>query len=176
MDIWHAAKSATKGTAYQKNPMAQNLLDRRIKEKLEELQKSIEANAPAHIKKLGKILRRRSVFSLRRFLVDNGYAGKIGLADLPLFMDYLITQRIDMKDMHDEARSRLRIQTLLNQPKEAKTSDYVKYIEESIEPMYCKNCQWFMEPPPGEEESCIKAGGSKGCDEPCYGFTKKRLP
>ena len=155
--------------------MALNLLDPQIKEKLEELQKSIIAQAPDHIKKLGKILRRRSVFYLRRFLVEHGYAGKVVLSDLPLFMDYLITQRIDLKDMHEEARIRLRIKTLLNQPPEAKTDDYKKYVEESIEPVNCRNCQWFTEAPPGEEKGCVQLGGAKGSDEPCYGFTKKRL-
>lgn len=152
-----------------------DFLDPQVKEKLEELQKSIVAQAPVHIKKLGKILRRRSIFSLHRFLVEHGYAGKIPTRDLPVFMDYLITQRIDLKDMHEEARSRLRIRTLLDQPPEAKTGDYVEYVEQGAKYVHCRDCEWFVKAPPGEEKSCVQLGGTKGCDEPCYGFTKKRL-
>lgn len=152
-----------------------NLLDPQIEKKLKELQNSILAQAPAHIKKLGKILRRRSIFSLHRFLVEHGYSGKILPRDLPVFMDYLITQRIDLKDMHEEARVRLRNRTLVGQPPEAKTDDYKKYVEEGSKYVYCRDCEWFVKAPPDEEKSCVQLGGTKGIDEPCYGFTKKRL-
>lgn len=152
-----------------------DLLDPQIEEKLKAFQESLLAQAPAHIRKLGKILRRKSIFSLHKFLVEHGYAGRVPAGDLPYFMDYLITQRIDLKDMHEEARRRLRVRTLLDQPKDAKTGDYMKYVEESGEPAHCRDCQWFMQAPPGEEKSCVQLGSSKGGDEPCYGFTKKRL-
>ncbi|NIR17910.1 MAG: hypothetical protein GWN86_30030 [Desulfobacterales bacterium] len=89
-------------------------------------------------------------------------------------MDYLITQRIDLKDMHEEARKRLRSKTLEGQSPDVKTADYMKYVE-GQKAFRCRDCQWFMQPPPDEEKSCVQLGSSKGCDEPCYGFIKKIL-
>lgn len=152
-----------------------DLLDPQIEKKLKDFQEALLAQAPEHVKKLGKILRRRSLFSLRKFLVEHGHAGKIPTSQLPFFMDYLIVQRIDLKDMHDEARQRLRDRTLDGQPFDVKTADYVKYVEEQDPPFRCRDCQWFMQPPPDEEKSCVQLGSSKGSDYPCYGFTKKRL-
>lgn len=146
-----------------------------IEEKIKAFQEGLLAQAPKHLKKLGKILRRRSIFSMHKFLVDHGYAGKVLASDLPLFMDYLITQRIDLKDMHDEARERLRERTLMDQPPESKTIDYKRYVESGSNPIHCRDCQWFMNSPSNEEKSCVQLGGAKGCDEPCYGFTRKRL-
>lgn len=151
------------------------MLDPDIEKKIKAFQDQLLAQSPSHIKKLGKILRRRSLFSLHKFLVEHGYAGKVPAGDLTFFMDYLITQRIDLKDMHEAAREELRKRTLRDQPPEAKTADYRKYVEQSTEPAHCRDCQWFMQAPPGEKKSCVQLGSAKGCDEPCYGFTKKRL-
>ena len=153
-----------------------DLLDPQIEEKLKELQASLLAQAPEHVRKLGKILRRRSLFSLRKFLVEHGYAGRVPAKDMMFFMDYLILQRIDLKDMHEDARKRLRAKTLEGQSPDVKTADYVKYVDGMEGVVHCRNCQWFMQAPPDESESCVQMGKAKGADDPCYGFTKKKVP
>lgn len=112
---------------------------------------------------------------MNQFLKEMGLAGRIAKDDLSLFMDWLITQRIDLKDMEDEARHRLRMHTLQDQPAHEKTKDYTT-AEKSGE-LYllsCKHCRWFREAPWGEDKDCVELG-SRGSDKPCYGFTRKIL-
>jgi hypothetical protein len=146
--------------------------DPNIEEKVKELHQQMLAASPKRVKKLGKILRSRSVLRLRWFLAKHGYAGKIAPSDLPLFMDYLITQRIDLKDMEPEARKNLRAYSLRNEPDSEKTEDYREHVENAKEPKTCKHCKWFMEKPPGEDKNCV-ALGTKGIDRACHGFTLK---
>lgn len=161
-------------TEPKKTSINLDLSDPLLQEKLEAIQAGILAQADHKVRKLGKILRRRSIFSLRRFLADNGLMGKLQRDDLPLFMEYLITQRIDLKDMHEEARARLREHTLQDQPSYLKTPDYKHFVEELGEPVHCRDCAWFVQAPPGEEKSCVQLGGTKGADAPCIGFTMKK--
>lgn len=152
-----------------------DLCDPDLQKKLDAIVASNLAQSPRHIKQLGRILRRKSIFSLHRFMVEHGMAGKIPKEDLPIFMDYLITQRIDLKDMHVEARKRLRDRALACQPEELKTDDYKKHVDELGEDVRCRDCQWFMKSPPWGEKSCVQMGGAKGIDAPCFGFTKKKM-
>ena len=149
-----------------------DLNDPSIEERLKKIQKEMIASAPKHIKKLGKILRSKSILRFRWFLARHGYAGKISPEDLPLFMDYLITQRIDLKDMEPEARKNLRAYSLRSEPESEKTNDYRILVEAPGSPPTCKDCEWFMKIPPGEDKNCV-ALGTKGIDKPCYGFTLK---
>jgi hypothetical protein len=147
------------------------LNDPELQKKLDDVKKRMLADSPEHIQKLGKILRRRSIFSLHRFLVEQGLAGQVKKSDLPILLDYLITQRIDLQDMEPQARKNLRDRTLEGQPLEEMSHDYTVHVfGGSIKE--CKHCKWFMEVPDDEEKHCV-ALGSKGSDFPCYGFTSK---
>lgn len=150
-----------------------------VEEKLKQIHAQMLAASPKQIRKLGKILRSRSVLRLRWFLARHGHAGEIDPKDLPLFMDYLITQRIDLKDMEPDARRRLREHSLKKQPVNERTKDYIECIEHGCTRLphgetrwSCKLCAWFIVAPPGDDKSCVEMG-TKGIDEPCYGFTIK---
>ncbi len=146
--------------------------DPELNEKLEELSKKIHADSPGMSERLGKILKRRGKWSLKQFLKDLGYAGKVPQDKLGLYMDWLITQRHDMKDSHDPARRRLREFFLSQQDESEKTKDYLKYVEGKEYPDDCGDCLWFMVPPEGETNTCVSRG-SRGIDKACYGFIKK---
>jgi len=141
-----------------------------VQSKMDGLHQQMLAGSPKRVRQLGKILRARSVTRMRLFLLRYGLGGKIKKHELPLFMDWLITKRIDLKDMEPEARKRLRVHTLENQPEGEKTEDYTVFIESSGKPLTCKHCSWFVVAPPDEEKSCVEMG-TKGIDTPCYGFT-----
>ena len=146
--------------------------DPNVEAKIKEIQQKMLSASPKHIQRLGKILRAKSLLRLRWFLSKHGYAGKIAPSELPLFMDYLITQRIDLKDMEPESRKNLRAYSLRNEPESSKTDDYRKHVEYTDDPMLCKSCEWFMKAPPKEDKNCVSLG-TKGIDKPCYGFTLK---
>lgn len=150
-----------------------NINDPALAQKMADLQAQMMAQSPEHVKKLGKILRRRSTFFFSRYLKSMGLLNRIAPKDLPLFMDYLITQRLDLKDMAQESRDRLRTATLKNEPDAEKTLDYIRCVENSEDEDWprCRNCHWFVQAPLAEK-SCVEMG-SKGIDAPCYGFTLK---
>lgn len=144
-------------------------LDKKLKSIHEEIYKVTRED----LHKLGKILRKRSVFFFKRFLKKHKI--KMPAEHIPLFMDYLITKRIDLKDMEPAARVRLREYMLKNQPKDLKTRDYLLYVESELapsDPVTCKSCRWFIVAPPGEHDTCVELG-TKGSDRPCYGYVKK---
>ena len=147
--------------------------DPQLEQKLQALKNEVLEHTKKDIEKLGKILRRRGLFSFKMFLRKR----KINLPQehIPLFMDYLITKRIDLKDMEGDARQRLRQHLLKDEPENVKTEHYRLYVENCRPPntpTTCKDCLWFMLAPPGEHTSCVKLG-TKGSDAPCYGFVKK---
>lgn len=146
------------------------LNDPDLQSKLDQLKQQLLAQAPEHVRRLGKILRKRSVFFMHRYLKKLGLGGKIKKSELPLFMDWLITQRIDLKDMEPDARRNLRKHTLEEQPITEQTNDYRSL--ENPEEHTCKECRWFREVPFGDEKDCVELG-AKGTDAVCYGFTNK---
>jgi hypothetical protein len=151
-----------------------DLADPDLEKKLEAIKSQLLVSASKNIQILGKILRRGSLFFFKQFLKKHKLLHQIPQNTVPLFMDYLIVNRIDLKDMWPESRSRLREATLENQPDTEKTEDYLKYIDDSDDPPTCKHCVWFVDAPEGEEKSCVSMG-TKGCDFPCYGFTLKKM-
>jgi hypothetical protein len=157
--------------------MTQNIVldikDPDLEKKLQDIQQTVLGQTEKQSAKLGKILRRRGLFSFKMFLRKHKI--KLPKEQVPLFMDYLITKRSDLKDLEPEARRRLRQYKLKDQPEHLKTRDYLIYIESELAPtppLTCKNCRWFMSAPPGYVDSCVELG-TKGADDPCYGYTKK---
>ena len=151
-----------------------DMADPEIEKKLDAIKSQLLASAPKNVQMLGKILRRGSMFFFKQFLKKNNLLHQIPNNMVPLFRDYLIVNRTDLKDMWPESRSRLREATLEGQPEEEKTEDYKKYIDDSDDPPTCKHCSWFVDIPEGEEKTCV-AMGTKGTDFPCYGFTLKKM-
>ena len=145
--------------------------DPELQQKLEDLAKQLQAGSPAISEKLGKILKRRGKWSLKQYLKELRYAGKVPDNMLDPFMDWLITQRFDMKDQHATARQRLRDYHLKNQDESQMTADYIKYCQGKEYPPDCGNCLWLITAPEGEEKTCMERG-SKGIDRPCFGFTR----
>lgn len=151
-----------------------DLADPELEKKLEAIKSQLLASASHNVQILGKILRRGSLFFFKQFLKKNKLLHQIPEGMVSLFRDYLIVNRIDLKDMWYESRSRLREATLEGQPEEEKTEDYKRYIDDSEDPPTCKHCLWFVDVPEGEEKTCV-AMGTKGSDFPCYGFTLKKM-
>lgn len=155
-----------------------DISDPRIQEKMNELHGQLIAHSPKHVQRLGKILRSRSEMRMRLFLRRHGHAGKIPKEDIPQFMDYLITKRLDLKDMAHDARQRLRqhwLDKATDEEKLDRTEDYMNIIEKQDKPLLaCRDCKWFGSAPADDEEPCMKLG-TMGADIPCYGFTLKKL-
>ena len=146
-----------------------NFDDPELEQKLNALNAQLVASAPEHIRRLGRILRRGSLFFFKNYLAERGILHKIPKEMVPLFMDYLIVKRLDLADLAAESRTRLRDAMLEDQPEDCKTEDYVRYVEKATNPPSCKACRWFVQAPAEGEASCV-ALGSKGADFPCYGF------
>lgn len=148
-----------------------------LQAKLDALRVQLENSTPlvpAKAKRLGKILRRRSLFFFKSFLRSVNLLDKIPPEMVPLFMDYLTIKHFDLQDLEPGARSRLREAKLDDQSEDVKTPDYKHYVDGSDDPPSCKHCAWFVTPPAGEEDSCV-ALGTKGPDFPCYGFILKKV-
>jgi hypothetical protein len=140
------------------------------------------AEAPEHVRQLGLVIRRsvrtKSVMGLRRFLVRHKVLAdddQILMKHLRSFRDYLITQRVDLKDLEPAARSRLRQATLRQQDEDQMTSDY-KLTTARGESLFCRNCRWFVAAPNDGDgdatKSCVELG-TKGADAACFGFKHK---
>ena len=149
--------------------------------------KKVLDKAPEHVKALGGILRRsvpgKSIVSgmsaLRRFCIK--YAPEIRKAQLPIFRDYLICNRIDTKDLEPAARERLRrhyISLLRDKDIAKMTPDYRAGAVSGAD-MRCRDCKFFVRAPndddkdpsnPDPTKSCV-ALGTKGADVACYGYT-----
>ena len=162
-----------------KNIYRLDINDPELERKLGDIHSEILHNSSKEQKKLGKILARRSLFFFKRFLKKHNLLDKVPSDKLALFMDYLTINRLDLRHMAQDARTRLREAKLEDQPPEERTRDYIECIEHGCdmhpngEPWSCKHCQWFVEAPPDEVKSCV-ALGTKGIDMPCYGFIKSK--
>ena len=146
--------------------------------RIREAQQVLEATAPIHIKRLGKIIRRslakNTLVKFKRFLKE--HRAGISKQDLPAFMDYLIINRIDLKDLEPAARERLRARNLTNDDTRQMTKDYREATADGGIP-HCRDCRWFVTAPmDGEdnsEKSCVEMG-TKGVDTACFGFIEKQ--
>lgn len=147
---------------------------------LKDFRRKTLAEAPEHIRRLGKILRRSvesgSLLSLKRFL--DRHLDEVP-RPLEAFRDYLIINRIDLKDLEPEARHRLRKRTLATQDRTLATTDYRQAAVQARkrgEQVYCRDCRWFVTAPRDGNEraelSCVQLG-TKGADVACVGFTAK---
>ena len=146
-----------------------------LEARLCKMREKVLADAPAHIRRLGRILRRSAetdnLVRLRRYL--RGHDIKVARKDLPAVRDYLIINRIDLKDLEPAARERLRARTLIKEDPRLMSLDYRKVAQRGEVPS-CRDCRWFVTPPEDgeqdEEKSCV-AMGTKGADQACFGFT-----
>ena len=143
----------------------------------EYVQRVLDA-APEHVRTLGLIIRKSittgKLNALWRFCLK--HAVDITKGHLPLFRDWLITQRIDLKDLEPEARERLRKHTLRFQDACKMTPDYRAGMLGG-KSMHCRDCKYFVRAPndgdpdlnnPPADKSCV-ALGTKGADVACYG-------
>jgi hypothetical protein len=154
------------------NQTAMTDLESRIKQWRE----SMLASAPAHIRALGLILRRSvrtgSLAGLRRFVRKHGI--DVPQSMLRSFRDYLITQRIDLKDLEPAAREALREQTLASEDEAIQTEDYRQGVRDGDD-LRCRDCRWFVIAPnddsPASGQTCVELG-TKGADQACFGFTR----
>lgn len=146
-----------------------------LEERLRTLREKMLADAPAHLKKLGKILRRSvetgKFAKLRRFFRVNSIV--VSREDLPAMRDLLIIKRIDLKDLEPAARERLRARTLSKENPIMMSKDYQEAAQRGEIPS-CRDCEWFVQAPndgeKDDEKSCV-AMGTKGADQACFGFT-----
>lgn len=133
--------------------------------------------APEHLKELGKILRssveKGSLAKLRRFLKEHDVI--VPRSKLEAFRDYLILNRIDLKDLEPDARARLRERYLSTEDPTLMSRDYREASKSGSVPR-CRDCRWFVTPPndgeEGSDKACVEFG-TKGADKACYGFTLK---
>jgi hypothetical protein len=146
-----------------------------LEKHLRKMREKVLADAPAHIRQLGRILRRSvetdSLVKFRHFLREHDL--KVARKDLPAVRDYLIINRIDLKDLEPAARERLRARMLIKEDPRLMSEDYRNVAQRGEVPS-CRDCRWFVIPPEdGDqdgEKSCV-AMGTKGADQACYGFT-----
>src|SRR5579871_4554718 len=138
---------------------------------------------PAHVRALGPILRRsvrtHRFVALERCCKRHGFT--IERRRLPLFRDFLITQRLDLKDLEPDARARLRLHYLGSQDKSCMTADYRDAARAGDAPL-CRDCCFFITPPndadpsdPNATKSCVELR-TKGSDVACFGFTRLGAP
>lgn len=92
----------------------------------------------------------------------------VNVEDTVAFRDFLATQLVELKDLEPQARARLRLLTLAKEEEEP-SQDYNHAVAAGRVPL-CRDCQWFVRAPAGEDESCV-ALGAKGADQGCFGFT-----
>ena len=127
--------------------------------------------APKAIRRVARVIRRGNLKKFRRFLRQSNINIPNNQADS--FRDYLITQRIDLKDMEPMARARLRMLTIKQDDDQLATGDYLAATSAGVD-LRCVDCSWFaMAPNDGDgenaEKTCIQLG-AKGVDEACIGF------
>jgi len=150
-------------------------LTKGLKELLQDRTRQFEESlkrSPKAIRKAGQVLRSGDMREFRKLLRREGIV--MVFDDVQSFADYLVTQRLDLKDLEPEARARLRDRTLskCSNLKEA-TQDYRDGILSGAD-LRCKECQWFVTSPmdgDGEDhdKSCVELG-AKGVDTACVGF------
>lgn len=156
------------------SPAQRRVLDD-FERQIKESYKRLEAAAPAHIRQLGKILRRSvakdTLVKLRRFLKKHGI--HIMKRDLEHFRDHLIINRVDLKDLEPAARARLRARTLAKEDSRNMSVDYRRAAASGRLPN-CRDCRWFVTAPndggEGSDKACVEFG-TKGADTACLGFT-----
>lgn len=124
---------------------------------------------------LAKLVRRStetgSLVKLHRFLEDQEI--DMPKRNLMGFRDYLIINRLDMKDLEPAARARLRDKLLAIKDSCEMSDDYRQATCSGSVPR-CRDCRWFVTAPDDGEEnsdkSCVQMG-TKGADVACVGFT-----
>jgi hypothetical protein len=138
----------------------------------EQLQKQLKT-APEIVQAAAEVIRENNLESFKDFLHRN-------LIPVPdehaaAFRDFIITQRIDLKDLEPAARARLRQTTLETNSDDLKdaTSDYLCGKSGGID-LRCRHCEWFVKAPndgdgDNHDKTCV-ALGTKGTDEACPGF------
>lgn len=155
------------------SPAQRRVLDN-FERQIKEERQRLEAQTPAHIRQLGKILRRSiakdTTVKFRRFLKKHGI--HIPRRDLEHFRDHLIVNRVDLKDLEPAARERLRARTLAKEDPKNMSVDYRREIAGGQLP-HCRDCRWFVVAPndgePAGDKACVEFG-TKGADTACYGF------
>lgn len=133
------------------------------------------AQAPVHVRRLGKILRRSvqtgRLDGFRRYLYRHRF--DVAPEKIAWLRDYLIVRRIDLKDLEPAARARLRKRTLVDDDVSMMTDDY---RAAGGSPLFCRGCRWFVTAPNDETEqgakSCVELG-TKGADTACYGYVAR---
>lgn len=148
-----------------------------LEELLVRSREAVLAQAPEHLRELGPILRKSaandSLSTFRRFLRDHDI--QIARRHLPAFRDFLIVNRIDLKDIEPAARERLRARTLAAEDPRKMSVDYRSAVVSGRVPQ-CRDCRWFVSAPqdgdPDGDKPCTQFG-TKGVDVACYGFTSK---
>jgi len=146
-------------------------LDELLEERKGEL-KALLSGQPKAIRKVSKIIRSGDIKKFRQLLRREG----IHIYDeyLEPFRDYLITKRLDLKDMEPGARARLRALSLDTQDLSDATKDYTDAVLSGIVGLSCRDCQWFVKAPNdgdgnNHDKSCVELG-TKGKDMACVGF------
>jgi hypothetical protein len=156
------------------SPAQRRVLDE-LEQQLKDASAKIQAQAPAHIRRLGKILRRSvkkdTLVKLRRFLKEQNI--RIARRDLEAFRDHLIIHRIDLKDLEPAARARIFDRAHAKEDPRRMSPDYMTAANRGRIPN-CRDCRWFVTAPKDDgdnaEKSCVEMG-TKGADTACYGFT-----
>jgi len=146
-----------------------DLLQREFGEQLEEQLRA----APELVRAAAAVIRENDLESFKDFLHRNMVA--VPDEHAAAFRDYIITRRIDLKDLEPEARVRLRQTTLEANPDDLKdaTGDYLAGKAGGVD-LRCRLCGWFVKAPndgegDSQDKSCV-ALGTKGADAACPGF------
>lgn len=155
--------------------MTKKQLDEEVAKELQakfqqQLDERLKAS-PEVVRKAAEVIRNKDLRAFRKFLRRNNIAVPNEHAEA--FRDYIITQRIDLKDLEPEARARLRAATLKGQEYDNATEDYLQGKADRID-LRCRDCVWFVKAPndnvgDNHDKSCV-ALGTKGTDEACFGF------
>lgn len=152
----------------------------KFQEQMKQWREQMLASLPAHLRVLGRILRRsikyNSLLGLRRFLRKHRIDVPMSESGLRTFRDLLIIQRIDLKDLEPQARARLRLRTLRDQDLGEATNEYRTGRAAGLD-LRCRDCRYFVEAPndgdgDDHDKSCVELG-VKGVDLACAGFTTK---
>lgn len=148
-----------------------------LEKRVQDWNESMLAKAPEHLRTLGVLLRKSlitgSLSGLKRFLLKHRLWHPRMQQHLAVLRDYLIIQRIDLKDLEPDARTRLRNLTLKDQDRSRMTHDFKVGLIRGDD-MRCRNCRFFVTPPrdglENADKSCVELG-TKGADKACYGYT-----
>lgn len=134
----------------------------------------LKVELPEHALELGDLIRRclsmNDLSEFRDFMLKHEI--EIPESSHEAFRDFLIVNRLDLKDLEPDARERLRALTLSNEDSACMTADY-KAVVESGRTAYCRSCRWFMSSPEDGDnagKSCVQMG-TKGADKACFGYT-----